>query len=49
MSWDEKKEMLLALIDGLSKQKSFSQYEDDGEKIIDQKGINTLKATIRGL
>ena len=43
----EKKEMLLALIDGLAKQKSYSQYEDDGEKIIDQRGINILKATIR--
>lgn len=45
---EEKKEMLLALIDGLSKRKSVSQY-DNGEKVIDEKGISILKATIRSL
>lgn len=45
---EEKKAMLLALIDGLAKRKSVSQF-DDGEKVIDEKGIRILKDTIRSL
>ncbi len=45
---EEKKEMLLALIDGLAKRKSVSQF-DDGDKVIDEKGIRILKDTIRSL
>lgn len=45
---EEKKAMLLALIDGLAKRKSVSQF-DDGEKVIDEKGIGILKDTIRSL
>lgn len=45
---EEKKAMLLALIDGLAKRKSVSQF-DDGEEVIDEKGIRILKDTIRSL
>ena len=45
---EEIKILLCALIDGLAKEKSYSQY-DEGEKIIDDKGIKILKDTIRRL
>ena len=40
------KYMLIALIDGLTKKKDVSQY-DDGDKYLDQKAIEVLQETIQ--
>ena len=45
---EEIKALLCALIDGLAIEKSYSQY-DEGEKIINDKGIKLLKEAIRRL
>ena len=42
------KTLLCALIDSLAKTKYCSQY-DEGEKILDEKGMEILKDTIRKL
>lgn len=44
----DQKEMLLALIDGLSKTKNSTQYSE-GEKYLDEKAIRILKNTIKNL